>query len=171
MVRFPGLLLLLFGLLATPTTTVAAPPQAKNFVAHLSGGNETPPNDSLAQGQLVMHLNTDGSMSFKLVVANIDDVFAAHIHLGAPGVAGPIVVPLFLRFLPTGQPNPIAGRTDGILAQGTFTAADFVDGLAGKPMSALVDAIMAGDAYVNVHTFPAHPGGEIRGQIMVAGPR
>jgi hypothetical protein len=171
MTRFLGLLsLLLLGVLAAPTTAVAAPPQATNFVAHLSGGNETPPNDSRAQGELIMHLNSDGTMSFKLIVANIQDVFAAHIHLAPPGVAGPIVVPLFQRPPLNGQPNPIPGRTDGILAQGTFSAANFGDGLLGRPMSALVDAILAGDAYANVHTFPAHPGGEIRGQIMAAGP-
>ncbi len=68
-----------------------------------------------------------------------------------------------------------AGRMDGVLAEGTITAANLVGPLAGHPLSDLVAAIQAGNAYVNIHTndgvAPANtgpgdfPGGEIRGQL------
>jgi hypothetical protein len=51
-----------------------------------------------------------------------------------------------------------------VLATGTITAADLVGPLAGQPLSALVDAMEAGETYVNVHT-SQFPAGEIRGQI------
>lgn len=67
------------------------------------------------------------------------------------------------------------GRTDGVLATGTITAADLVGPLAGQPLSALIDAINAGNTYVNVHTndgaAPTNTGpgdfprGEVRGQV------
>ena len=68
-----------------------------------------------------------------------------------------------------------AGRFNGKIAEGTITAANLVGPLAGQPLSALVEAIQAGNAYVNVHTndgvAPTNtgpgdfPGGEIRGQL------
>ncbi len=129
----------------------------RNFVAHLDGDEETPPNDSRAQGQAIFHVDDDGSSAtFTLIVANIENVIASHIHLAPAGTPGPIVVPLF-----SGAPS---GRFDGILAQGTFTAANFTGPLAGHAFGDLIDAIVSGNAYVNVHT-TAHPPGEIRGQI------
>jgi hypothetical protein len=53
----------------------------------------------------------------------------------------------------------------GELAKGTITDKNLVGPLAGKTIADLVKLIKDGGAYVNVHT-PAHPGGEIRGQIM-----
>ena len=71
---------------------------------------------------------------------------------------------------------PAGGGTEnGVLSTGTITAADLIGPLAGQPLSALVDEIDAGNAYVNVHTndgvVPTNegpgdfPGGEIRGQM------
>ena len=77
--------------------------------------------------------------------------------MGPAGTEGPVVVPLF-----TGPAK--TGAFQGVLAQGTFTAADFVADLQGKAMSDLVSLIQAGNAHVNVHT-AAFKGGEIRGQI------
>jgi hypothetical protein len=59
----------------------------------------------------------------------------------------------------------IPGTTNGILAEGVIKEVNLVNALAGKPLSDLVDAMSAGNAYVNVHT-TAYPGGEIRGQIF-----
>jgi hypothetical protein len=63
-----------------------------------------------------------------------------------------------------------------VLSEGTFTAANFVGPLAGRPMSELLAAMAAGNTYVNVHTNDGvgaantGPGdfasGEIRGQII-----
>lgn len=140
----------------TATVTVAAPP--RNFRTHLSGDEETPAVVTLAQGQAEFQLSGDGlSLSYKLIVANIENVRAAHIHTAPAGTAGPVVVGLYLG--PT-----IPGRTDGTLAEGVITASNLTGPLAGHPLSDLIAIIDAGGAYVNVHT-DQHPGGEIRGQI------
>lgn len=67
---------------------------------------------------------------------------AAHIHQAAAGTNGGVVVPL-----PTGSP------IDGVFDLST----------------ALAEAFLAGDLYVNVHT-TSFPGGEIRGQLVDAPP-
>ncbi len=74
-----------------------------------------------------------------------------------------------------GSVAPGGGRTNGVLAQGTITAADLVGPLAGHPLSDLISAMRAGNAYVNVHTNDGvgpintgpgdFSGGEVRGQI------
>lgn len=143
----------------------------RNFVAHLSGGGEVPANASLGQGQAFFQLSADGTtLSYRLNVANIDNVVASHIHVAPAGVNGPVVAFLF------GPAAPGGGRFDGVLAEGTITAANLVGPLAGQPLSALLDAMAAGNTYVNVHTndgiAPAGtgpgdlPAGEIRGQIQ-----
>ncbi len=133
-----------------------------NFVAHLAGNNEVPPVDTKAQGQVIFSLSNDGnSLNYRLIVANIYDVQMSHIHLAPAGTNGPIVVWLY----PSAPPAiPIPGRTDGVLAEGTITAANLVGPLAGMTIADLVSQMKAGKTYVNVHT-TAHPGGEIRGQI------
>lgn len=163
----------LIALLTLVGTAVAA--GNGNFVAHLAGRNEVPPAgvviQTRGQGQAIFQLNNDGSeLHYQLNVANIDNVVQAHIHLGPVGVNGPIVAFLY---------GPVAaggGRTDGVLAEGTITAANLVGPLAGHPLSDLVAAMEAGNAYANVHTNDGvpptnmgpgdFPGGEIRGQIQ-----
>jgi len=155
--------------------------QQRNFVTSLSGAAEIPIRDTNARGAAVLMLSADGTtISYRLIASNIDNVFMAHIHLQAPGTDpgvanGPIVVWL----APSTTPNvtlPLGGgRHDGVLATGTFSAADFQDTLTGQPMSTLLTAIAEGRAYVNVHTndgvAPTNtgpgdfPGGEIRGQL------
>jgi hypothetical protein len=133
-----------------------------NFRAHLSGGQEVPENDSRATGQAVFQLSKDGTeLSYKVIVANIENVTMAHIHLAPAGVNGPVVAWLY----PSSPPAQlIPGKTNGILAEGTITSANLVGMLAGQPLSALVEAIKEGRTYVNVHTLQ-YPPGEIRGQI------
>lgn len=158
---------------ALAVVAVAGPAGAENqvnFVAHLSAGEEVPSNASLGQGQAIFHVSPDGrSVDYSLIVANIENAVASHIHLGTFGVNGPVVVFLFGP-APAGE-----GRTDGVLARGTFTAANLVGPLAGQSLSVLIEAMATGGAYVNVHTndgvAPAGtgpgdlPAGEIRGQI------
>lgn len=81
---------------------------------------------------------------------------ASHIHLAPVGVNGPIVVPLFSGIQ--------SGLFDGVLAQGTITAADLSGPLVGASLDALIAEMNAGNTYVNIHTL-ANPGGEIRGQF------
>lgn len=155
--RWLALVAVILAALSLGTGTAAAD-SGRNFVAHLSSGNEVPPHDTGAQGQAVFHLSPDGStLHYKLIVANIDNVMVSHIHLAPAGVNGGVVV--FLYHGPT-----LPGRTDGVLAEGDITSADLINALAGHPLSDLIAAMASGDAYVNVHT-TAFPGGEIRGQI------
>jgi hypothetical protein len=154
-------LLLVFVLLVTAVGIVSASSQ-RNFRAHLSGSEEVPAADTEAQGQAIFQLNEAGdAIHYKLIVANIDDVQMSHIHLAPAGSNGGIVVWLYPDAPP---PQLIEGRTDGILAEGTITAANLVGALAGQSISDLVAEIMAGNTYVNVHTID-FPGGEVRGQI------
>jgi hypothetical protein len=156
-------ILLTVALLGTslPTAGAATTPQ-RNFVAHLSGGEEVPPADTRATGQAKFQLSKDGSeISYRLIVANIQNVTQAHIHLAAPGVNGPVVAWLY----PSGPPAQlIPGRTSGVLATGTITADDLVGPLAGASLADLLAAMEAGNTYVNVHT-SQFPPGEVRGQI------
>ena len=133
---------------------------SRNFRTHLSGREQVSPLDTRAQGQAIFQLNKDGTeLSFKLIVANIDNVIGAHIHLAPMGQNGPIVLPLL------GNPFiPDPGLTvNGVLVEGTATAADVGGPLAGD-LNTLIDAMRAGNTYVNVHTVEFRPG-EIRGQI------
>jgi len=149
---------MLFAALLVPAIAGAAP-AGQSFTASLSGGEEVPANDSIAAGQTIFKVSKDGtSVSYKLIVANLDDVIQSHIHCGAAGVNGPVRVFLFGPVVPEGTSN-------GILAQGSFDPA----GITCPDGTALLDAMRAGDTYVNVHT-SLLPGGEIRGQIVAHGP-
>jgi hypothetical protein len=140
-----------------------------NFTTPLSGSQEVPSNDSKATGNAVFQLSKDGTeLGYKLIVANIHNVLQAHIHCGAADVNGPVVAFLY----PAGPPPVlIPGRVNGILAEGTLTAADVIPrpdsevcpgGIAN--FDEMLAKIMSGEAYVNVHT-SQFPGGEIRGQF------
>ncbi len=134
-----------------------------NFTAHLSGDQEVNPVVTDATGQAVFQLSKDGtSLSYKLIVANIDNVRMAHIHLAPAGQNGGVVVWLY----PSGPPPAlIEGTFNGVLAEGVITDANVIDPPnIDLTFADVVDAMMAGNAYVNVHTI-AFPAGEIRGQI------
>jgi CHRD domain len=139
------------------------------FVATLSGDEEVPARDTQARGVAKFKLSDDGSaLLFKLNVANIENVVAAHIHCGAVGVNGPVGVTLF------GGP-PAGGAVNGTLAEGTITAPDPGNGCGWADLAAVLAALESGDTYVNVHTNDGvappntgpgdFPGGEIRGQV------
>jgi CHRD domain len=161
---------LALGLTMVALAAIPADAGDTNSRTHLRARDEVPPNESLAQGQAIFHLSPDGTqLDYKLIAANIDNVVFAHIHLAPAGVNGPIVAFLY------GPAAAGGGRFSGVLAQGTITADDLIGPLAGQDLTALVDAIRAGNTYVNVHTddgvAPAGtgpgdlPAGEIRGQI------
>jgi len=130
----------------------------RNFTAHLSGDEEVPPVVTGGQGQAIFKLSSDGeSLEYKLIVANIADVTQSHIHIAPAGTNGPVVAFLFGNV-------PGGVTVNGVLAEGTITAANLIGPLTGQPLSALVDYLNNEGAYVNVHTI-SNPGGEIRGQI------
>lgn len=142
------------------STLHAAAPH--NLRTHLSGDEEVPARDTAAQGQAIFHVNKEGTaISYKLIVANIENVTQAHIHLAPAGANGGIVAWLY----PAAPPAQlISGRTQGTLKEGEITASSLVGALSGQPLSALLTAMQNGGAYVNVHT-SQFPPGEIRGQI------
>jgi len=152
-------------------------PAPLNFVAHLTGASEVPARETPAVGEVKFQLSPDGTqLEYRLISANITNVILSHIHVGAAGTNGSVVVFLFGK---TTVP-PGGGRFDGVLAHGTITMADLTGPLTGHPFSDLIAAMTAGGTYVNVHTndgvAPTNtgpgdfPGGEIRGQIRALGP-
>jgi hypothetical protein len=158
------LLIAMLGLTLAPSAFAG-----DNFVAKLSGDEEVPARDTRAVGVAKFKLSDDGTaLDFKVNVANIENVVAAHIHCGAVGVNGPVGVTLF-----GGAPG--GGRVNGTLAQGTITAPDAGNACGWTDLAAVLAAINSGDTYVNVHTNDGvpptntgpgdFPGGEIRGQI------
>jgi hypothetical protein len=149
-------LIIVFLLIALFVTVGVVAAQPSNFRAHLVGGEENPPVDTTATGQAVFQLDASGSsLHYMLIVANIEDVFASHIHCGPVGVNGPVGVTLF------------GGSTvtvNGILAEATVTAPNPGNACGWADLADVVEAMESGDTYVNVHTTD-NPGGEIRGQI------
>jgi glucose/arabinose dehydrogenase len=140
------------------------------FGTRLSGDDEVPPRDTRASGNVQLKLSKDGTeLEFKVNVNKIENVVAAHLHLGPEGMNGDVVATLY------GPVEPGGGRKNGRLVRGTITAEDLEGPLAGQPLSALIDQIRAGMIYVNVHTDDGvgeantGPGdfadGEIRGQV------
>ncbi len=118
-------------------------PASQVFAANLSSASEVPATESIGTGRAVMTLITD-TLYFRLFVADIDQITAAHIHEGAPGANGGIVADLFTGVGAFDATHPVSGT------------------LVLTPTQ--VTKLLNGDYYINVHStdFPA---GEIRGQI------
>jgi hypothetical protein len=132
-------------------TPAAAPAGGGSFKATLSATNEVPPPTvdprSAPSGSATFTV-TGSSMTYKVMVTGLSSPYtAAHIHTGAPGVAGPVLVPLNLS--QGGQ-----GEASG---EGTIDAS-------AMTMDDLAAAMSSGGTYVNVHTQNNKPG-ECRGQI------
>ena len=133
------------------------------FHIHLTGDQQVPAVNTTAFGFAEVQLSEDNNtLSFEVVVCNIANVIASHIHVGAAGTNGPVVLPFF------GSPSPFnSTRGCDILAEGTRTS----DNLVARPDAGIntwtdfINALIAGNTYVNVHT-TAHTGGEIRGQLV-----
>ena len=120
-----------------------------NFGTPLSAEEEVMPagvvNNSHARGNATFQLNADGTeLSYHLSVANIANVFQAHIHQGAVGANGPVVVWLYPSTTPGAGPLG-GGRIEGVIGRGTITAANLVGPLAGQPLSALVAQLTGGN--------------------------
>ena len=132
------------------------------FHATLEGRNEVPATSSGAAGDATFRVRADGSVDYTLDVEQISDVRAAHIHLGAAGQNGPVVVTLFDR------PEGVSAFDRTRLASGRISAAQIVarTGFSGTPVE-LLQRMRQGRAYVNVHT-TRFPGGEVRGEVVPA---
>jgi len=133
------------------------------FHIRLTGDQQVPAVNTTAFGFAEVQLSEDNNtLSFEVVVCSIANVIASHIHVGAANANGPVVLPFF------GSATPF-NSTKGCdtLAEGTRTSANLV----ARPEAGIstwtdfISALVAGNAYVNVHT-TAHTGGEIRGQLV-----
>jgi hypothetical protein len=90
-------------------------------------------------------------------VNGLTTISAAHIH--GPAAVNVNASVIFNLFIPNGPPY---GQVDGVIATGTLTNANNQS----FTIDALRAMIIAGNAYVNVHTNPGFPGGALRGQIV-----
>ena len=128
--------------------------QAVTLKATLTGTDEVPTNSSTGTGSATITISADRTqITVALTFTGLTGVTASHIHVGAKGVSGPVILPLALAAF-TSPLNKTLPSTDLTpqSAQGITTFAD------------AVPAMLAGNTYVNIHT-TAVPGGEIRGQI------
>ncbi|MGH9275716.1 MAG: CHRD domain-containing protein [Acidimicrobiales bacterium] len=115
--------------------------------AELPGAAEAPgPGDPDGSGEVGIDLVGDGLVCVHLTVRGIAAPTAAHIHLGAPGVPGPVVVEL---------PTPIFNSVFDCTA---------VDPAVFAALSATPELY-----YVNVHN-EAYPDGAVRGQLAAQAP-
>jgi CHRD domain len=115
------------------------------LVAYLDGGNELPAlGDPDAFGVATVTLISPGAICYSIVLQNAVAATAAHIHSGAAGVAGAIVIPL-----PVNALVPIRIANCVAAAPATITA------IRNAPEN----------FYVNVHN-AAFPGGAARGQLQ-----
>jgi hypothetical protein len=129
----------------------------KSFKAMLSGSEGVPAVETMSKGDATFTLIKDGkALSYYVTVSDIENVTAAHIHIGKKGENGPPVA------LITNEKK--AGKFSGTLAEGTITEKELMGSLMGKSVKDLVKQIEKGNAYLNVHT-DKYPNGEIRGQI------
>jgi hypothetical protein len=142
------ILTLSLGLVALIAPGAAARDRTELFLAKLKGFKEIPgPGDPDGSGKAYITL-VNNRACWVLNWFGIGAPTAAHIHLGRPAQAGPVVQALFAG--PQGVPAPIE-RAGGCVDLDP----------------ALAEAIVAHPRqyYVNVHT-AAFPNGAIRGQLL-----
>ena len=141
---------------------VSAQAQAQTYTltAQLSGGNEVPGIASGSGGNATVTVDaTAKTISWVVDVFNLPSgVTQSHIHAGSPGVAGPVIINF---------PVVVATSND-FRYTGTAGASDFLARPAQgvNSIDDVIQAILAGQTYVNVHS-QINPGGEIRGQLIL----
>ncbi len=106
----------------------------------LTGANEVPAVTTTASGTAMVKIDPDRSVKVSVTATGMTAT-ASHIHEGAAGTNGPVIVP----FTKTGD--------------NTFASPD-----GAKLTEAQYASYKAGNLYVNVHS-AKNPGGEIRAQI------
>jgi hypothetical protein len=127
--------------------------EASYNIALTSAAEVPPPNPTAASGTAQLAVFPT-KIDFQLSATAMTGITMAHIHSGAIGIAGPVVVTLFSPSAPTAAIN-------GIFASGTLTDANLPAGVTLESLKAL---LVSGNGYINVHT-TANQTGEIRGQI------
>jgi hypothetical protein len=126
-----------------PKTLLTATSGGRSFTVALAGEGESPAGDPVATGTATFHIRAgQGQVCYQLAAKNLAQSVGAHIHSGAAGTSGPVVVPLT-------TPNA-AGTSSGCAP----AARTLVAGILAQPAG----------FYVNVHT-DEFPAGAIRGQL------
>lgn len=117
------------------------------FTARLDGSNNTTVLNPDAHGIGIFHLNTNrDTLHVNIAVANFSGpVIGAHIHMGAPGTDGPVVINLSDHI------------TDNVIRT-YITGTDLTDNLAD---------FLGENLYLNLHTEDPIATGEARGQIKL----
>ena len=106
----------------------------------LSGAEEVPPLNVPGSGSGSFRVGDDGTITGSVTTKDVQGTMA-HIHRGAKGANGPVIIPLDKK-----------GDTYSVPAGRKLTAAQIED-------------LKAGRLYVNVHT-ARNKGGEVRGQLQ-----
>jgi CHRD domain-containing protein len=120
--------------------TIDMAASAEGLKVNLSGDQEVPPVSTSASANGTITVSSDKAVSGSITVSGMDAT-AAHIHEGAAGKNGLVIIPL----------TKSSDNTWSVPAGAKFTDAQY-------------KSYLAGDLYVNVHS-AAHKGGEIRAQL------
>ena len=131
--------------------------------APLRGYNQVNPVATTATGSARatlggMRLQISGSFSGLTSEALNVAGTPAHVHVGGPGMNGPVV----LALRPTLPADSLSGSFDQSF---DLMAADYPDGITADSVAS---AFANGNLYVNVHS-EQYPGGEVRGQLLPVG--
>ena len=154
---------LLFGAAVALLLLPAAAAQAETINARaILGGGEEAPTQVLtgAVGLADLVIDTEArTISVEIRMFNIPTATTAgHIHVGPKGVSGPVVVDF-----------PIPQNRVGDLNLNFTVGASQLrpnPGIGINTIEDVIQAIVGGGAYVNIHT-ATFPAGEIRGQIAL----
>lgn len=139
----------------------------------LDGRQEVPSVDTQGSGSASLSISPDSSeIRYTLRYQDTATVTQAHIHAGATGENGPIIMWLCestANPAPDNLPTPPTCPAAPGVVTGTLTDADLIP--ATDPsvpnFGAAVAAIQGGEAYINVHSTDFPPG-ELRGQLGAA---
>jgi len=134
--------------------------QTITFNAQLNGGNEPVVVVTGSVGSAVVTWNVaTRTGTYKVDVYNMPvGTTASHIHAGAIGAGGPVIINFTV---------PAGGISNDYGLSGTFACSD-VQVRAPQGINSCDDfeqALLMNNTYVNVHS-TANPGGEIRGQLI-----
>jgi CHRD domain/PEP-CTERM motif len=139
--------------------------QAMPFTFTLNGTSEAPPNGSSGTGFATVDLDTTAhTLSVDVIFMDLDSVTgttAAHIQCCTLPTAGVVMT---LVGFPLGVTSGTYSHTFDTTQASTFNAS-FITANGGTPAgaeAALLAGLLAGEAYLNIHT-SLYPFGEIRG--------
>lgn len=146
------------------------------FTTYMDGPSENPAVPSPGTGFAQVTFDGDAhTLRVELTFADlVGTTTVAHIHccVDEPGTVGVATFPGTFPGFPAGVTSGIYDGTWDLLDTASYTAAflnNFGGGTALGAEAALLQGMLDGRAYVNVHTSFA-PGGEIRGFLAVPEP-